>query len=168
MLNDPWRRTIHGASSILPPGNANSPLFQLGRCRSGNIVRSVFACAFFAECRRAVADEAVLVRLSLLPSVSEVWQNLPHDSCPILMHLAVRAWSAAGLGNTDLGLRVSGLFAGLFLLLAFWFASWTMRNGAPLLAVTLAGLDVCGRCLGSARRLCIAFMLRRHCMRGTR
>ena len=87
-------------------------------------------------------DEADLVHLSLLPSVSEVWQNLPHDSCPILMHLAVRAWSAAGLGNTDLGLRVLGLFAGLFLLLAFWFASWTMRNGAPLLAVTLAGFNV--------------------------
>ena len=87
-------------------------------------------------------DEADLVHLSLLPSVSEVWQNLPHDSCPILMHLLVRAWSAAGLGNTDLSLRVLGLLVGLFLLLAFWFASWTMRNGAPLLAVTLAGLNV--------------------------
>src|SRR6266404_5674959 len=87
-------------------------------------------------------DEADLVHLSLLPSVSEVWQNLPHDSCPILMHLVVRAWSAAGLGNTDLGLRVLGLYVGLFLLVAFWFASWTMRNGAPLLAVTLAGLNV--------------------------
>ena len=87
-------------------------------------------------------DEAVLVHLSLLPSVSEVWQTLAYDSCPILMHLAVRAWSAAGLGNTDPGLRVLGLLAGLFLLLAFWFASWTMRSGAPLLAVTLAGLNV--------------------------
>ena len=87
-------------------------------------------------------DEADLVHLSLLPSFSEVWQNLPHDSCPILMPLVVRAWSAAGLGNTDPGLRVLGLFIGLFLLLAFWFASWTMRNGAPLLAVTLAGLNV--------------------------
>src|SRR5207302_7195038 len=48
----------------------------------------------------------------------------------------------AGLGNTDLGLRALGLCVGLFLLLAFWFASWTMRNGAPLLAVTLAGLNV--------------------------
>src|SRR5438105_2547783 len=73
-------------------------------------------------------DEAGLVALSLLPSVSEVWRNLPHDSCAILMPLVVRAWSAAGLGNTDLGLRVLGLVIGLFLLLAFWFASWTMRN----------------------------------------
>src|SRR5207247_3602352 len=88
-------------------------------------------------------DEAELVHLSLLPSFSEVWQNLPHDSCPILMHLVVRAWSAAAsLGNTDPGLRVLGLYVGLFLLLTFWLASWTMRGGAPLLAVTLAGLNL--------------------------
>src|SRR5882724_10642961 len=87
-------------------------------------------------------DEAAFVQLSLLPSVSEMWQKLPYDHCPILMPLAVRAWSAAGLGNTDLGLRALGLVIGLFLLLAFWFASWMMRNGAPLLAVTLAGLNV--------------------------
>jgi hypothetical protein len=87
-------------------------------------------------------DEAAFVHLSLLPSLSDVWQTLGYDHCPILMPLAVRAWSAAGLGNTDLGLRALGLCVGLSLLLAFWFASWTMRNGAPLLAVTLAGLNV--------------------------
>jgi hypothetical protein len=97
---------------------------------------------FFLSAGGLWRDEAGLVHLSLLPSVSEVWQNLPHDSCAILMPLAVRAWSAAGLGNTDPGLRVLGLVIGLFLLLAFWVASWTMRNGAPLLAVTLAGLNV--------------------------
>jgi hypothetical protein len=98
---------------------------------------------FFLNAGGLWRDEVDLVHLSLLPSVSEVWQNLPHDSCPVLMHLVVRAWSAAAsLGNTDPGLRVLGLQVGLFLLLAFWFASWTMRNGAPLLAVTLAGLNV--------------------------
>jgi hypothetical protein len=98
---------------------------------------------FFLNAGGLWRDEVDLVHLSLLPSVSEVWQNLPHDSCPILMHLVVRAWSAApGLGNTDAGLRVLGLYVGLFSLLAFWLASWTMRKGAPLLAVTLAGLNV--------------------------
>src|SRR5260370_3755699 len=59
------------------------------------------------------------------------------------MHLVVRAWSAAAsLGNTDPGLRVLGLYVGLFLLLAFWFASGTMRAGALLVAVTVAGLNV--------------------------
>src|SRR5437764_15185864 len=98
---------------------------------------------FFLNAGGLWRDEAAFVQLSLLPSVSEVWQKLPYDHCPILMPLAVRAWSAAAsLGNTDPGLRVLGLYVGLFLLLAFWLASWTMRNGAPLLAVTLAGLNV--------------------------
>jgi len=97
---------------------------------------------FFLNAGGLWRDEVVLVNLSLLPSFSEVWQNTRHDSCPILMHLVVRAWSAAGFGNTDLGLRALGLCVGLFLLLAFWFASWKMRNSAPLLAVTLAGLNV--------------------------
>src|SRR6516162_6214276 len=87
-------------------------------------------------------DEVDLVHLSLLPSFSKVWQKLLHDSCPILMHLVVRAWSAVGFGNTDASLRVLGFYVGLFLLVAFWFASWTMRKGPPLLAVTLAGLNV--------------------------
>jgi hypothetical protein len=97
---------------------------------------------FFLNAGGLWRDEVDLVHLSLLPSVSEVWKNLPHDSCPILMHLVVRAWSAAGFGNTDPSLRVLGLYVGLLLLLTFWFASWTMRTGAPLLAVTLAGLNV--------------------------
>jgi hypothetical protein len=101
-----------------------------------------FHALFFLNAGGLWRDEAGLVHLSLLPSLSEVWQKLPHDSFPFLVPLAVRAWSAVGLGNTDLGLRVLGLLAGLFLLLAFWVISWTMRNGTPLLAVTLAGLNV--------------------------
>ena len=97
---------------------------------------------FFLSAGGLWRDEAGLIHLSLLPSISDLWQNLPHDSCAILMPLAVRAWSAGGLGNTDFGLRVLGLVIGLLLLAAFWFASWMMRNGAPLLAVTLAGLNV--------------------------
>src|SRR4029077_16505002 len=97
---------------------------------------------FFLNAGGLWRDEVDLVHLSLLPSLSKVWQNLPHDSCPVLMHLVVRAWSAAGFGNTDASFRVLGLYVGLFSLLAFWFASWTMRKGAPLLAVTLAGLNV--------------------------
>src|SRR6266480_784387 len=98
---------------------------------------------FFLNAGGLWRNEAGFVHLSLLPSVSEVWQTLGYDHCPILMPLVVRAWSAAAsLGNTDAFLRVLGLSVGLFLLLAFWFASWTMCNGAPLLAVTLAGLNV--------------------------
>ena len=98
---------------------------------------------FFLNAGGLWRDEADLVHLSLMPSVPEVWRNLLHDSCPILMHLVVRAWSAASsLGNTDPGLRVLGLYIGLFLLLAFWIASGVMRKGPPLVAISLAGLNV--------------------------
>src|SRR5947208_1271736 len=98
---------------------------------------------FFLNAGGLWRDEAAFVQLSLLPSVSEVWHRLPYDRCPILMPLAVRAWSvAASPGNTDPGLRVLGLYVGLFLLLTFWLARWAMRGGAPLLTVTLAGLNL--------------------------
>src|SRR5438093_8353532 len=83
---------------------------------------------FFLNAGGLWRDEVDLVHLSLLPSLSEVWQKLPHDSCPILMHLVVRAWSAVGFGNTHASLRVLGLYVGLFLLVAFWLASWMMRS----------------------------------------
>jgi len=55
----------------------------------------------------------------------------------------VRAWSAAASLEIRTLVCVSWRFdVGSFLLLAFWFASWTMRKGAPLLAVTLGGLNV--------------------------
>src|ERR1700741_4242495 len=72
---------------------------------------------FFLSAGGLWRDEVDLVHLSLLRSVSEVWQNLPHDSCPILMHLLVRVWSVYGFGNSDPSLRVLGLCVGLFLLL---------------------------------------------------
>src|SRR5438477_616028 len=97
---------------------------------------------FFLNAGGLWRDEIELVNLSLLSSLSDVWQNQPHDSCPILMHLVVRAWSALGLGNTDASLRVLGLYVGLFLLLAFWIASGMMRKGPPLVAISLAGLNV--------------------------
>src|SRR5437764_14428458 len=74
---------------------------------------------FFLNAGGLWRDEVDLVHLSLLPSLSNVWQNLPHDSCPILMHLVVRTWSAVGFGNTDSSLRVLGLYVGLFLLMSF-------------------------------------------------
>src|SRR5215510_12038199 len=67
---------------------------------------------FFLSAGGLWRDEAAFVHLSLLPSLSDVWQTLGYDHCPILMPLAVHAWSAAGFGNTDLGLRVLGLVIG--------------------------------------------------------
>src|SRR5262245_4102850 len=121
------------------------PLFRYSHWIVATLV-TLFAvylhALFFLNAGGLWRDEIELVNLSLLPSFSDMWRNQPHDSCPILMHLVVRAWSAVGFGNTDATLRVLGLYVSVFLLMAFWFASWTMRKGPPLLAVTLAGLNV--------------------------
>src|SRR5262250_132615 len=74
---------------------------------------------FFLSAGGLWRDEAAFVHLSLLPSLSDVWQTLGFDHCPTLMPLVVRAWSAAGFGSTDPGLRILGLGIGLFLLFAF-------------------------------------------------
>jgi hypothetical protein len=73
--------------------------------------------------------------------LGQVWEALPHDHCPMLFLSLVRIWSAAGLGTTDMGLRILGLGCGLLLLAAFWFASRTMARGLPLLSLALAGLN---------------------------
>jgi hypothetical protein len=139
----------------LPHFNKATPILRCSDWITAALVTLVATylhVLFFLNAGGLWRDEVVLVNLSLLPSVSQVWQNLPHDSCPILMHLVVRAWSAAGFGNTDAALRVLSLYVGLFLLLTFWLASWMMRKDAPLLAVTLAGLNVAIICAGDSLR----------------
>jgi len=86
-------------------------------------------------------DEISVKNIATLPSLGQVWEALPHDHCPILFPSLVRIWSAAGLGTTDMGLRILGLGCGLLLLAAFWFAGRTMDRGLPLLSLALAGLN---------------------------
>jgi hypothetical protein len=68
----------------------------------------------FAKCRRAVAGRSRFCAFVAAAVTVRRVANLGYDHCPILMPLAMRAWSAAGLGNTDLGLRALGLCVGLF------------------------------------------------------
>src|SRR6476660_7353058 len=88
------------------------PLFRYSHWIAAALV-TLFAvylhALFFVNAGGLWRDEIELVNLSLLPSFSEMWQKLPYDSCPILMHLVVRGWSAVGFGNTDPSLRVLGL-----------------------------------------------------------
>jgi hypothetical protein len=86
-------------------------------------------------------DEISVKSIATLPSFGQVWEAVPHDHCPILYPSLVRIWSAAGLGTTDMGLRILGLGCGLSLLAAFWVASRTMDQGLPLLSLALAGLN---------------------------
>ncbi len=61
---------------------------------------------FFRHAGVLWRDEIGIINIAWLPSWGEVWRTLPHDHCPILFPALIRIWSGAGLGATDVGLRV--------------------------------------------------------------
>jgi hypothetical protein len=86
-------------------------------------------------------DETGIVNIAQLHSWQEVWNALPHDHCPVIFPLLVRAWSEAGLGATDYGLRILGLGIGLGLLTAIWISLRLMGRGLPLFTVALVSMN---------------------------
>ena len=49
------------------------------------------------------------LNLAHMPSVRDVWHNLPFDSCPLLWPLLVRGCGMLGLTNGDMAIRILGL-----------------------------------------------------------
>src|SRR5260221_5904689 len=78
-------------------------------------------------------DEVNLINLANNHSL----QDMAQDSFPILMPLLVHGWSSLGLAETDLQLRLLGIFIGLGLLLAPWLAAMSARRASALLGLLL-------------------------------
>ena len=83
-------------------------------------------------------DEVNLVDVSQRRS----FIDMAKDSFPILMPLLVHMWRSAGLGDSDLHLRLTGLLLGLGTLAALWISSWKIRRAPPLIGLVLLGLNV--------------------------
>jgi uncharacterized membrane protein len=86
-------------------------------------------------------DEVAAVNLALMPSFSEIWAHLEHESFPLLLTLLLRAWSALGLGGSDLAWRSFGLLVGLLVLGALWWNARRFSSTPPLLSMLLFGLS---------------------------
>ena len=82
-------------------------------------------------------DEVNLVNLSSRHSLAE----MARDSFPVLMPALVRGWTAIGWGGDDFGLRLLGMWIGLSLPAALWFAAWRIRRSPPLLGLLLLGIN---------------------------
>lgn len=87
-------------------------------------------------------DEAGGFHLATLPSLSEVWQELTHDSFPALHPLLLRGWTGLGLGNSDFALRCFGLLVGLSLLAAVWLNARTLGFRTPLITLSLLACNL--------------------------
>jgi hypothetical protein len=84
-------------------------------------------------------DETNTLNVAQMPTLKELWDNLPFESFPPLWPLLVRACSLLGLANSDAGIRVLGLYVGLFFLGSLWLCSRWMGGRAPILSLGLLG-----------------------------
>ena len=65
-------------------------------------------------------DETNSLNVAQMPSLKELWHNLPFESFPPLWLLLLRGCCFLGLADSDAGIRVLGLYVGLFFLILLW------------------------------------------------
>ncbi len=82
-------------------------------------------------------DEAAAVYLAQMPSFSQIWSHLEHESFPLLVTMFLRGWSALGLGDSDGTLRAFGLLVGIAVIAALWWNAWRFSSSPPLLSMLL-------------------------------
>lgn len=84
-------------------------------------------------------DETNTLNLAQMASLRDVWHNLRFDSCPLLWTLLVRGASTVGLADSDMAIRIFGLFVGLFFLASLWLCQRWIGGRAPTLSIALLG-----------------------------
>ena len=85
-------------------------------------------------------DEAGVVQLARMPSVSDVFRNFQHEAFPPAFPLTIRAYTNL-FGSSDDSLRIFGCWVGCLVVGAFWINARMFRNGAPLVALGLLSLN---------------------------
>src|SRR5437667_4555207 len=84
-------------------------------------------------------DETNTFNLARMPSLRDIWNNLPFESFPLLWPLVVRGCGMLGLTNSDMGIRILGLVIGLFLLASLWLCQRWIGGRTPILSIALLG-----------------------------
>jgi hypothetical protein len=93
-------------------------------------------------------DEVNLINLSGRHTLNE----MSKDSFPVLMPLLVSGWTAIGLGQSDLSLRLLGTLIGLALPAALWLAVWKTRRAPLLIGLVLLTLNSTAITFGDSLR----------------
>jgi hypothetical protein len=84
-------------------------------------------------------DETNTINVAQMPSLKELWSNMPFESFPPLWPLLLRGCGFLGLAGSDASIRVLGLYVGLIFLASLWLCSRWMGGRAPILSVGLLG-----------------------------
>jgi len=84
-------------------------------------------------------DETNTINVAQMPSLTELWDNMPFESFPPLWPLVLRGCGFLGMAGSDASIRVLGLYVGLFFLASLWLCSRWMGCRAPILSIGLLG-----------------------------
>jgi hypothetical protein len=84
-------------------------------------------------------DEINTINLAQMPSLTEIWNNLPYESFPPLWPLILRGFNFLGMAGSDEGIRLVGLYVGIFFLISLWLCSRWTGGRAPTLSIGLLG-----------------------------
>ena len=84
-------------------------------------------------------DETNTCNVAQMPSLSDLWHNLPFESFPPLWLLLLRGLSLPGMTESDAGIRILGLCVGLFFLATLWLCSRWIGGRTPILSIALLG-----------------------------
>jgi hypothetical protein len=84
-------------------------------------------------------DEVNTFNMSQMPSLKDMWNNMPFESFPPLWLLLLRGLGFPGMTGSDAGIRVLGLCVGLCFLVSLWLCSRWMGARAPILSIALLG-----------------------------
>ncbi len=84
-------------------------------------------------------DETNTINMAKMSSLTEIWNNLSYESFPPLWVLIVRAFYFLGMAGSDAGIRVIGLYVGVFFLISLWLCSRWMGGRGPIFSVALLG-----------------------------
>jgi hypothetical protein len=86
-------------------------------------------------------DETNSVNLATLPSFGQIWRLLEYDSFPIVFITVLRVWTAVFGSGNDAALRALGLLIGLGVLGVLFRNARSLGARAPVLSLTLIGLN---------------------------
>src|SRR5437016_2358004 len=84
-------------------------------------------------------DETNSINVATMPSLTELWSNLPFESFPPLWLLLLRGWSGLWMAESDAGIRTLGLLIGLAVLGLLWLCARWLNGRAPILSLALLG-----------------------------
>ena len=97
--------------------------------------------AFLVHAGALWRDEVNSVNSAAAPSLSEMWRLTEFESFPLAWTLLLRGWMEIGAGASDAGLRLFGVFGGLTIPAAIWFAARRLGRAVPLVSLALVAVN---------------------------